>query len=75
MKMQMELDYEVEVVTKINKEINVELQKLGGTVSLMVDGYFICTINKEGVLELPHCIPENTGLQLDNEGRIKVEYV
>lgn len=44
-----------------------------GEWELTVGGFYICTINTEGQLELHGSVPDDIGLQVDGSGVIKIK--
>jgi hypothetical protein len=56
------------------KEINVELKQLGdhGDVSLMVNDFYVASIQVDGTLDLSRNVAATTELALDQHGKIKL---
>jgi len=54
-------------------EVDVKLEVNDDEISLMVDNYYVFTITEKGFGSLNNYIGEDSGLQLDNEGKIILE--
>lgn len=56
------------------KEINIELEQLGdhGEVSLMVNDFYVASIQVDGTLDLSMNVAAKTGLDVDQHGKIKL---
>lgn len=65
---------EEKVVVKTEEiEVDVRLEKEGGNICLMVDDYYVFTLNANGTGQLEEAVDEDAGLQVDENGRIILE--